>query len=214
MRRQASEQIDAHWTTWLLYTQISHKLLKVKILAVSLEIDSAFDTIRKNSIFEKLPDFNLTGNILSFQENFSTYISFKVVTNGRTSTSHVLENEVPQSSFLSTTLFPMSINDICSSIIPPVKYVLYADDFILYCQGKVTASTCTLLQKALDSIHNWALKYGFRSSTTKSNVIQVSKRLNPLLPQLSLNGDPLQVIGQHKFLGVLFDKRFTCRQHI
>ncbi|KAJ8962279.1 hypothetical protein NQ318_018258 [Aromia moschata] len=119
---------------------------KQEVVAVIFDIESAFDSTWRPLILNKLAEINLIDNILSFLTNFLTERSSVVTVNGNTSHSFILENGVPQGSVLSTTLFILALNDICSTVIPPVKYALYAEDFFLYCTGKNTSTTCDMLQ--------------------------------------------------------------------
>ncbi|XP_072384622.1 uncharacterized protein [Diabrotica undecimpunctata] len=80
--------------------------------------------------------------------------------------------------------------------------------------GKVTRSTCSLLQNTLNNLHNWSTKIGVKFSSGKSKVINFSRRYHTHPPLLHLNGSPLQVVDKHKFLGVIFDKRLTWRDQI
>lgn len=122
------------------------------VVAVIFDIESAFDSAWRPAIYNKLKKTNLSGNMLAFLKNFLTDRSSKVAANGKISHSIILENGVPQGSVLSTTLFILAVNDICSSVQSPVKYSLYADDLILYCSGKVTSTTCNLLQNSVNDL--------------------------------------------------------------
>lgn len=153
-----------------------------------LDIDSAFDTTSQKIILTKLSNINLNGNIYLFLKNFLSDRSFKVVTNGVTSALYAIQNGVCQGSVLNTTLFLLAINDICSCIEAPLKVVLYEDDILSYCSGKITNTTCTILQSGLSNITEWAERIGFKFSPSKYKFIRFTRRYPKHQPHLTLNG--------------------------
>ncbi|XP_072397974.1 uncharacterized protein [Diabrotica undecimpunctata] len=80
----------------LLQTKITQAISnKNDVITVALDLESALDTINTADIIRKLEQLNLTGNILTFINNFLQERSFKVVANEKTSTSHYLTKWSP-----------------------------------------------------------------------------------------------------------------------
>lgn len=184
------------------------------VIAVALDLEGAFDKTLKSLVCSKLDEMIPSGNMTCFIKNFLTNRTSRVTANGKTSHQIALDNGVPQGSVLSTTLFLLAVNDVCSSIQPPVRHAAYADDLILFCSGRVPSITCDLLQQSVNSLLRWSAATGFTFSATKTKVIKFSRRRNNHVPQISLNGAPLQVTDHLKFLGLTFDSKLTWKRHI
>lgn len=199
----------------LFQTEIAYAFAhKQDLIAVMLDIESAFDTTSRESILAKLKNINLNGNIYLFLKNFLTDRSFKVLANGEESVSFFPQNGICQGSVLSTTLFLLVINDICSCIEAPLKLVLYADDILLFYSGSNTDTTCKIMQEGLNNITEWAERIGFQFSASKSKLIRFTRRYPKGQPLLILNGSPLPQVDSIKLLGMTFDQRLTWTQHI
>lgn len=199
----------------LLQTEIANAFAnKQDLIAVMLDIDSAFDTTNQETIMKILKNINLTGNIYLFLKNFLTDRSFKIVANGETSATFSIQNGVCQGSVLSTTLFLLAINDICSCIEAPLKLSLYADDIVIFCSGKNANTTSSIIQNGLNRITVWAETVGFQFSAIKSKFIRFTRRHSKNQLHLLLNGSPLPQVDHLKLLGMTFDQRLIWTQHI
>lgn len=188
---------------------------KQELIAVFLDIKSAFDTTWRPGIMQKLKQWNIHGNMYAFIYNFLSKRTFRVRVNGILSEIHTLENGVPQGSVLSSTLFIIAINDIFSGISQPVSCTLYADDVVMYCRGKEQNTTCDILQAAISQLEHWSNNSGFNFSPSKTKVVRFTRKNNSPIPNtLKMKGSNLQVVQQYKYLGVIFDERLNWKQHI
>ena len=71
------------------------------------------------------------------------------------------------------------------------------------------------LQLCLNKIQNWADVNGFKFSRTKTACVHFcSKRKHHDDPQLTLDGTPIKVVKEVKFLGVIFDNKLSFKPHI
>ena len=71
------------------------------------------------------------------------------------------------------------------------------------------------LQQNLNNIQDWASKNGFKFSKSKTvcmHFCQLRKAHDD--PVLTLDGTPIPVVEETKFLGVIFDKKLTFIPHI
>ena len=71
------------------------------------------------------------------------------------------------------------------------------------------------LQQNLNNIQEWATRNGFKFSKSKSvcmHFCQLRKAHDD--PVLTLDGQPIPVVEETKFLGVIFDKKLTFIPHI
>ena len=115
---------------------------------------------------------------------------------------------VPQGSILSVTLFNIKINNIVKCLNLGVEGSLYVDDFLIYCKSKYIRTVEHRLQQCLNKINNWTIKNGFKFSTNKTQCIHfcnLHKMHND--PVLKLDSTEIPIVEEHKFLGIIFDKK-------
>ena len=71
------------------------------------------------------------------------------------------------------------------------------------------------LQLCLKKIEKWAFENGFKFSTSKTVGMHFcNKRKMHPDPELSLYGNPIKIVKENKFLGLLFDSKLTFLPHI
>lgn len=109
---------------------------KQKQIAVSFDIEKAFEMTWLEKIVRQLHKWEIKGTILSFVQNFLSQRKIQVKANDALSAPKLLENGTPQGSVLSTTFFLMAINDVTTCFSNPIKPIIYADDLIIYTKGK------------------------------------------------------------------------------
>lgn len=169
---------------------------KQKLLAVFIDIEKAFDITWRHRIIKTIQDWNITGNITAFIQNFLSDRSYKVRVNGVLSNKKVLQNGIPQGSVLSTTLFLVAINDIITNFTNPVQASLYADDLVIYSKGKNVKTLESLIQQSLNNIET----SGFKLSSDKTKCILFSRKNELTLPVLTPNNTHLKFTPNAKFL--------------
>lgn len=199
----------------LLQSEISNALTsQQEVVAVFFDIEAAFDTVSRSLIYNRLTELNLDGNLLAFIKNFLTNRTAKVSLNGATSHSFTLTDGVPQGAVLSPTLFNLAINNIDRCIPVPVKYSLYADDLVVYCAGKNTATTSTLIQNAVNNLQKWSAESGFKFAVHKTKVMTFSRKRRKYTPSIMMNSVSLEVVSEHRFLGLTLDSKLLWNKHI
>ncbi len=184
------------------------------VIAVSLDIEKAYDMVWKRRILKILQIIGIKGNMYDIIKNFSLDRKLQVRINGQLSDIKQIENGVPQGSVLSVTLFLLSINDIDKGVQPPVIIRKYADDITVLCKGKSVPSTQKTMQKALNTIFEWSLSTGFKFSAKKTECMFFSKRIDTVSPKLQLGTQPLRFVNKMKILGQQFDPKLTWKIHI
>lgn len=85
---------------------------KSHLIAVSLDIEKAFEMVWKDRIRDILLEAGVKGNMLEFIKIFFKNRLIQVKANGFISQIKALENGVPQGSVISVSLFLIEINDI------------------------------------------------------------------------------------------------------
>jgi len=162
-----------------------------------------------------LHNAGLRGRLPLFIESFLKNRQFHVRLGSSYSDLFNQEMGVPQGSILSVTLFGLKINSIVKTISPGVECSLYVDDFLICYRSKHIHIIEHHLQQCLNKLADWADTNGFKFSPSKTVCIHFCKLLKPHPePTLLLNGTPVPVVEETKFLGVIFDRKLSFIPHI
>ena len=178
---------------------------KEHLVTIFFDLEKAYDTTWKYGIMKNIHDIGLNGQLPLFIQNFLNDREFKVEVGSTQSELHKQEQGVPQGSILSVTLFSIKINDIVKNINPGVDCSLYVDYFLICYRSKNMHTTERQLQQNLNNIQDWATKNGFKFSKSKTVCMhfgQLRKAHDD--PVLTLDGTPIPVVEETKFLGVIF----------
>ena len=188
---------------------------KEHLVSVFFDLEKAYDTTWKYGIMKDVHDIGLKGRLPLFLQKFLTDREFKVKVGSTLSELHNQEQGVPQGSILSVTLFSLKINNIVKTLNPGVDCSLYVDDFLICYRSKNMHTIERQLQQNLNNIQEWATRNGFKFSKSKTvcmHFCQLRKAHDD--PVLTLGGQPIPVVEETKFLGVIFDKKLTFIPHI
>ena len=188
---------------------------KEHLLAVFFDLEKAYDTTWKYGIMNDLHEIGLKGRLPIFVQNFLSNREFKVRVGSTLSEAHNQEQGVPQGSILSVTLFSLKINNIVKCLNPGVDCSLYVDDFLICYRSKNMNTIERQLQLNLNKILKWSTENGFKFSKSKTvcmHFCHLRKAHND--PILTLDGIPIPVVEENKFLGVIFDTKLSFIPHI
>jgi len=183
---------------------------KQHVTAIFFDLEKAYDTTWKFGILKDLHDAGLRGRLPLFIAGFLSDRKFQVRVGGSYSKPSEQETGVLQGSILSVTLFGLKINSIVKALCPGVDFSLYVDDFLICYRSKHIHVIERHLQRCLNKLQEWADTSGFKFSSTKTVCLHFChlRKLHSD-PQRSLNGCPLPVVEEVKFLGVIFDKKLS-----
>lgn len=185
------------------------------LIALSLDLQNAFDRVSRELIITRLLSLGYVGNILIFVRNFLNNRSFRVCSGGFFSSAYSLHNGVPQGSVLSPTLFIIAMDSITNYVDSRVTYRLFADDILVYRAVKSINWGERLLQGALYRLSVWSSSTGFCISPPKSSIIHVCRRRGcHRIHSFTINDVSIPTVDQFRFLGVIFDRRLTWKNHI
>ncbi|GBN62776.1 putative RNA-directed DNA polymerase from transposon X-element [Araneus ventricosus] len=199
-----------------LETDIRTTFLKRQhLVAIFFDIEKAYDRTWRYGILQDLFNCNLRGNLPIFIQNFLRLRQFRVEVGYQLSALFTQEEGVPQGSVLSVTLFALKINSIFKHLQPSIKSFLYVDDLYISCSGDNMAFIERQLQIAVNKLTQWSILNGFIFSTSKTSFVHFcrKRRLHPE-PEIKLYGQVINVVGEVKFLGIIFDKKLTFLPHV
>lgn len=184
--------------------------------AVFFDLRKAYDKLWRYSILKQLSLWNIGGKVFNFIKDFLYNRTFRVLVGNVESDEFPLENGVPQGSVLSVTLFLIGINGMADIIAAHknVKFLMYADDILIYRSGTNSTGNQTALQKCINGINKHAKANGFQFSVEKTKGIHFCKKHVCLEPYLEFDGVEIDFSNTIKFLGMIFDSKLSWRRHI
>ena len=187
------------------------------VFTIFFDLEKAYDTTWKHGILVDLHDMGLRGRMPTFIANFLSNREFRVRVGSTLSDPQPQEIGVPQGSILSVTLFIVKINSIvkvlphCTSL----HYSLFVDDYSMSCRGHSTLVPQHHLQLCVNKVQEWADLNGFRFSPSKTVCVHFcNQRKLHDDPVLTLNGCPIPIVKEAKFLGLIFDNKLNFKAHI
>ena len=186
------------------------------VVAVFFDLAKAYDTTWKYGIMKDLHTMGLRGNLPIFIQNFLSDRTFHVLLGTTFSTEEFSQEEgVPQGAILSTTLFNVKLNDIVKALPEDIRSSLYVDDFKIYFRSPSIDTIERRLQLAINKIENWTLKNGFTVSPIKTKAMLFCKCGRKCRdPILTLCKQEIEIVREHKFLGLIWDQKLTFKPHM
>ena len=106
------------------------------IVAVTFDLEKAYDTTWRRGILKTLHLWGLRGHLPLFIKRFLSIRQFAVRINNTKSSQIILDNGVPQESTLSATLFSVAVNALISEVTNPVLGSIYVDDLVMFYSAK------------------------------------------------------------------------------
>ena len=167
----------------------------------ALDVHAAFDKVWHSGLLAKLDQIGVTGQCHNL---FRSYLSDRrqiVVVDGEKSEVCPIKAGIPQGSRLGPLLFILYINDVQTDIESDI--LIFADDTSLLTFGKNPTDTTDKLNRDLIKISNWADKWKVTFHADKSRDILFSETPFHNYPPLTINGEPIKRVTQHKHLGLI-----------
>ena len=111
-------------------------------------------------------------------------------------------------------MFLIFINDIDLDMHPDTLVSLFADDTAVWVQGRGDKQDSKIqMQQEIDKIQAWATKWKMKVNEGKTKTVIISTKSSDYKwnPELTLNGQEIESVKNHKFLGIKVDNglRFT-----
>ena len=182
------------------------------VIAIFLDIERAYDMVWRDGLVIKLARLGIQGNMLKWIRSLISNRSFQVRVGLELSNKMILENGIPQGSVISPLLFAVMINDLPEVI--NSQHGLFADDCAVWESGSSIPSMLSSLQSTLNDVNDWCSRWGFVISKEKSVAMLFTKKLKVGPLSLTINGTSLAFVDEFKYLGIIFDRHLTYKQHI
>ena len=183
-------------------------------VSIFFDLEKAYDTTWKHGILRDLHRAGIRGHMAAFISHFLADRQFQVRVGPTLSAVHELEMGVPQGSILSVTLFVLKINGLAEVIDKDFFRSLFVDDFQLSFKGKTMSTIERRMQPNLVKISKWADENGFKFSYEKTVCLHFWKYKASRAPELEMKGQPIKLVQKTKFLGLVWDRGLTFKDHI
>ena len=179
--------------------------------AVFIDLQQAYDRVWRKGLLIKMNSLGIHGKMFKWIHSFLSNRTIQTTVDNTTSSKLTLEEGLPQGSALSCTLFLIFINDLPDLL--KVSKALFADDLVIWTTEKYPILARAKLRKALATIgaycNFWKLKINSQKSVysifTRSH-INAARNLN-----LTIDGNPLNKVGNPAYLGVTLDRQLTMK---
>uniref|UniRef100_A0A8C5LT35 Reverse transcriptase domain-containing protein n=1 Tax=Leptobrachium leishanense TaxID=445787 RepID=A0A8C5LT35_9ANUR len=187
------------------YEEVSRSIDQgVAVDVIYLNFAKAFDTVPHKRLLFKLRKNGLDENTCSWIENWLKDRVQRVVINGTFSRWTPVVSGVPQGSVIGPILFNLFINDLEIGIESHVS--VFSDDTklgkVIQCEQDVTS-----LQRDLDRLGDWALKWQMKFNLDKCKVMHFGVKNTQAI--YTLNGTELGKSKQEKDLGIIIDFKLS-----
>ena len=96
-----------------------------------------------------------------------------------------------------------------------IEVIAYADDLVIISRGKFIDTVSSILEHGLNMLRSWAKTNGLNINPTKTDLVLFSRKRNiPQFNEPMIDGTPIKLSEQAKFLGVIFDKKLNWKANI
>lgn len=189
---------------------------KEYLVAVFLDLSSAFDNVLLSLLAEKLKElripFVFSNFILKLIHDKAIYIKNN---NGTIHGPSTLNKGLMQGSAISPILFNIYTASIHKLVTDPlVQYLQYVDDWVILTSNENLSIAIQSINQSLELLSSWLKDHNFSLSPSKSKAIIFTKKnnINPNAP-IMFEGQAIPYCKEAKYLGVHFDQKLLWRQN-
>lgn len=180
---------------------------------VSLDIASAYDSVHRDILMNRLVEMGLSDNILMTLDSFLKERRYNISIDNRTEHEFLPERGIPQGSPLSPTLFLCYINSLPEVLPESFEVQMFADDVVVSKQYQKQDDVVGDFNIGLRAIEQWIQTSHLALSPGKCKYTLFSRLQGHTTPPLTLGQTDLHPERDLKYLGVHLDQRLTFNKH-
>ncbi|GBM87341.1 putative RNA-directed DNA polymerase from transposon BS [Araneus ventricosus] len=186
---------------------------KEYIIAASLDISSAYDSVWPDGVVYKALQIGLSGHTARWIHEFLTNRTLQVLWSGKLSASFTSNRGVPQGCCISPYLFTIYLHDVFEIIPPGVTCLIHADDICIICSDPSLQNVNTKLQITIQKIQIWCQTWKLKLDPTKSTVVNFSNKRQTPNFQISVDNVYIPWSNNMKVLGIFFSANLSFNCH-
>ena len=184
--------------------------------AVFIDFRKAFDTVNHDLLLQKLSYMGVLDKELAWFKDYLHDRTQVLDFQGVSSDPVPIPIAVPQGSILGPLLFILHVNDL-PNVVNRCSMLMYADDTVLFYAASRVDALQERLNEELKTIECWLRQNSLFLNVYKTEAIVFGT--SPRLPNIysftiSVNGTYIKRVSQFKYLGVVFDERLSCNDHV
>ena len=186
-----------------------------ELALVQIDFSAAFDRVNHGGLVFKLREAGVGGLILKVFQNFLSSCTQRVKVDGVFSSSIDVITGVPQGSVLGPLLFLLYIADLHRLL--QNELVGYAADSTLLCRiphPRDRSSVAASLNDDLAVISDWCSRWGMLFNPSKTRGMLISRTVEPLFPDLLIDGSVVEMVSELKILGVIIDSKLSFDKQV
>lgn len=199
---------------------------KTPTIACTLDVEKAFDTVWIAGLIYKMHHvFRFSTHLCKLLKCYLSERLFRVIVDKHLSQRYQIAAGVPQGGVLSALLYVIYVADLPlpPNTSPSITRLQYADDILVYISCKNLFRGQDILNEYLNTIHEHFSKWKIKLNPTKIEAIvfkgtnkQHSKGVNRSYKfvMININGHPIPLQSEIKYLGVIFSRRPTYSKHV
>ena len=199
-----------------LISDVCHnKNNKEYTLAVFLDISKAFDSVNHDVLLHKISKIGIGGSVLEWLNNYLYNRTQYVVSAGHCSSKKHTICGVPQGSVIGPILFLIYVNDMLNLNVKS-KITLFADDTVMYLNGKDLDVLKCQLQLDLNALSKWCCYNKLCINVCKTKAMLFGDGFgasNSVCPDLLLCNNVIEKVNKYEYLGVIVDENLTFNEH-
>ncbi|CAK1597320.1 unnamed protein product [Parnassius mnemosyne] len=198
------------------------------VIAVFIDFSKAFDVLNYNILFSKLEQNGIQGPALNWFKNYHTNRHTVVKVAGEYSNKVFTSQGTAQGSIIGPSEYLLYVNDMCN-IFKDCSIYQFADDTCLITAHNNLFKAQELMQHNYDQLCKWAHDVGLVINTQKTKLMHIHSSYIKYDTQPTIiahehsclhqqytkcNCNPLEMVDQHMYLGLIIDSKFNWRPHV
>ena len=182
-------------------------------VCVFLDYSSAFDTLCRNRLLNKLHRYGVRGNGYRLLESYFDARNQSVSYNSHLSRRLYQNIGVVQGSKLGPLLYDIYSNDF-NFLCDNNECILYADDTCLVFAGKDLIELEQYINGKLQMVQLWCNNNKMSLNVLKSQFMLITNRRVEMYPSLVIGGNEISRVENFKYLGIMMDEKLKYHAQV